>query len=49
MINKKRGQISTEYLIVISFITFVVLGTLGVAMYYSTSITDTIKINQIFI
>jgi len=47
MINKKRGQISTEYLIVISFVTFVVLSTLGVAMYYSTSIKDTIKINQI--
>lgn len=43
----KRGQISTEYLIVISFVVFLVLTTLGIAFFYSAEIRDAIKFNQI--
>lgn len=42
-----RGQISFEYLIVISFVVFIVLMILSVALYYITSSRDQIKINQL--
>ena len=45
--KNKRGQISTEYLILISFILFAVLTALGIAMVYSTQIKDSIKSSQI--
>lgn len=45
--TKKRGQISSEYLILISFILFLVLSTLGIAMFYSTQIKDSIKFSQV--
>jgi uncharacterized protein (UPF0333 family) len=41
-----KGQISIEYLIVVAFVTFVVLSVLGIALYYSSQVQDTIKINQ---
>lgn len=44
---KKRGQISTEYLIVISFVTFIVLTVLGIAIFYSGQIRDTVKFDQL--
>ena len=44
---KKRAQISTEYLIIVSFLTFVTLSVLGVALFYTSQIKDTIKFNQI--
>jgi uncharacterized protein (UPF0333 family) len=47
MSSKKRGQISTEYLIIVAFVTFVVIGALGLAYIYTAEIKDTIKINQI--
>lgn len=47
MQNKKRGQISTEYLIVLSFALIAVLSTLGVAFFYSSGIRDATKFNQI--
>jgi hypothetical protein len=43
----KRGQISLEYLIVIGFITFIIISLLGVAFFYSTAISDRIRVNQI--
>ena len=43
----KSAQISVEYLIVISFVTFVVLTVLGLALIYSSQIQDTIKFNQL--
>jgi uncharacterized protein (UPF0333 family) len=43
----KRGQISTEYLIVIAFVMFVVISSMGVALYYSMQIKDDIKFSQI--
>ncbi|MBI2452012.1 hypothetical protein HYV50_02955 [Candidatus Pacearchaeota archaeon] len=47
MLDKKRGQISVEYLIVISFVTFVALSILGIALFYSAEIKDSIKFSQL--
>src|SRR3989344_37492 len=44
---QKIAQIGTEYLIIISFVTFVVLSVLGIALLYSSQIQDTIKFNQL--
>lgn len=44
---KKKGQISTEYIIVISFVMFAVLSVLGIAFFYSAQIRDAIKFHQI--
>ncbi len=43
----KRGQISAEYMIVVSFVAFIVIVMLGIAILYSTNIQETIKGNQI--
>jgi uncharacterized protein (UPF0333 family) len=43
----KRGQISTEYLIVVGFIVFFVLLILGAALLYSSQINDGMQIRQI--
>ncbi len=43
----KRGQISTEYLIVVGFVTFLVLGILGVAFFYTSVTNDQIKVSQV--
>jgi uncharacterized protein (UPF0333 family) len=43
----KRGQISTEYLIVVGFVVFVLIGILGVAVFYSGGISDKIKVDQV--
>ena len=48
MINRgKRGQIGTEYMIVVGFIVFFVLLILGAALIYSSQIDDSIKTRQI--
>lgn len=43
----KRGQISIEYLILIAFIVFIVIGILGAAFVYTSSVQDRIKFNQL--
>jgi len=43
----KRGQISTEYLIVVGFVVFLVLVTVGTAMFYNNQIKFSIKSDQI--
>lgn len=43
----KRGQISTEYLIVVGFVVFLVLGILGVAFFYTSVTNDQIKVSQV--
>lgn len=43
----KRGQISIEYLIIVGFIAFIVLVVVGMALYYSSTIRDTINSNEI--
>jgi hypothetical protein len=48
MINRgKRGQIGTEYMVVVGFIVFFVLLILGAALIYSSQIDDSIKVRQI--
>ena len=43
----KRGQISFEYMIVIGFVTFVIVGILALAFVYSGGIKDSVKTTQI--
>jgi len=43
----KRGQISVEYLIVVGFILFVVVGLLAVAFLYVASVQSQLRSNQI--
>jgi uncharacterized protein (UPF0333 family) len=42
-----KGQISVEYLIVIGFVVFIVITLLGIAFFYTSSIKDNIKLNQV--
>jgi len=42
----KKAQISFEYLILMSFVTLVISGILGIAVMYTGSIQDRVKINQ---
>jgi Mn2+/Fe2+ NRAMP family transporter len=44
---KRRGQISTEYLIVVAFVVFLVIAILGVASFYVSGIRDQIRANQV--
>jgi|SRR3989344_1334759 len=43
----KRGQIAFEYLIIVGFLVFVLIGILGVGLFYSGSINDRIKLTQL--
>ena len=43
---KSKSQISFEYLIIMGFVTFVIIGVLAIALFYSGSIKDRIKITQ---
>ncbi len=43
----KRAQVSTEYLIVIGFVSFLVLAVLGVAFFYTSITNDQIKVSQV--
>lgn len=45
--KERRAQISTEYLIVVSFVVFVILAVLGIATYYTSKIQDTVKFDEI--
>jgi hypothetical protein len=40
----KKGQISMEYMVVAGFVIFILIGILGIAMFYSNSIKDGIKV-----
>lgn len=42
----KKAQISTEYLIVMGFVTFVLIVILGIALSYSGAVQDSIKSTQ---
>ena len=46
ILKSKRAQISFEYLIIMGFVTFVIMGVLVIAMIYSGSIKDRIRITQ---
>ena len=43
----KKGQISIEYLIIAAFVIFLVIGALGIGLFYSGQARDRIKFNQI--
>lgn len=43
----KKSQISIEYIIIVGFVTFVLIGILGFAYFYSGNIKDRIKIIQL--
>ncbi len=43
----KRGQISLEYLIVVSFVVFMVITLIGFSIFYTSGARDRIKINQL--
>lgn len=44
---RSRAQISTEYLILVSFITVLVVSALGVALYYSATIRDRLAFSNL--
>jgi hypothetical protein len=44
---EKKGQISTEYLIVVGFIILAISALLSVALFYTGGITDRIKLDQV--
>lgn len=43
----KKGQISAEYMIIIAFVMFIVVTTLGVAVFYGAEIRDAIRFSQL--
>ena len=43
----RKSQVSTEYLIVIGFVTFLIVSTLAIGFFYIGQINDKIKINQL--
>ena len=44
---RTHAQISMEYIIILGFVMFVIIGILGVAFFYSGSIKDRVKVTQI--
>ena len=47
MEKEERGQISTEYLIIVGFIMFLIISILGFSLFYSDQIRDRVKLNQL--
>jgi len=47
MAKKRNAQVSMEYLIIMGFVTLVIIIVLGLAVTYSGSIQDNIKVTQI--
>jgi hypothetical protein len=45
--NMKRGQISSEYMIVVGFVVFVLIGLAAVAFYYTSIVGDEVKFSQL--
>ncbi len=45
--DSKRSQVSMEYVIILGFVMFAIIGTLGIAFFYSGNIKDNIKLNQV--
>lgn len=43
----KKGQISVEYLVVVGFVAFLVIGILAIAVFYSGQLRDSIKFYQL--
>lgn len=47
MEQKKKAQIGMEYLMIVGFLTFILIGTLAVAFYHSNSLRDMISSRQV--
>ncbi len=47
MLFKNRGQISTEYLIVIGFVVFIIIMLLGAGLLYSSQLSNRVQMNQL--
>lgn len=47
LFNNKRAQSSMEFLILMGFLTFVIIGILSIGYFYSGTINDRIKSSQI--
>lgn len=47
MVQKKNAQIGMEYLMIVGFLTFIIIGTLGIAMYHNNTIRDMISSRQV--
>lgn len=47
LLKEKRGQVGIEYMILIGFITFIIIGILTLSLFYSGKVKDEIKINQV--
>ena len=47
MIKKRFAQVSMEYLIIMGFVTMIIIVILGIALTYSGSIQDNIKVTQV--
>jgi len=42
----KKAQVSIEYLVIVGFITFLIIGVFAIALVYSGSVKDRIRVNQ---
>ena len=47
MIKKNKAQVGMEYLMIVGFLTFVLITTLGVALYHNNNIRDMISSRQV--
>ena len=47
ILKNKSAQISMEYMILVGFITFIIIGLLGIGLFYSGSIKDRVKFTQV--
>jgi len=47
LVNKKRGQAGTEYLIVVGFVTFAIMVIVAIALTVSNNTKDRLKVNQL--
>jgi len=47
VVEKKRGQISFEYMVVMGFVTLVISILLGVSILYTNTVQDRVKVNHI--
>src|SRR3989344_40137 len=43
----KRGQLSTEYLVIVGFISFLVIGLLAFSLFYTSSVQDSIRMSNL--
>lgn len=45
--EKKKGQVGVEYMIIVGFVTFAIISIITLAYFYSNHIKDMIKVNQV--